>query len=56
MPVDQPVCVSNPMTRKRFLELISLANETCDFLKKKGLKTEEVCEFGRCVETLIRLG
>ncbi len=42
----------NPMTRTRYMELMKIAKELCDWLEKKGVKSDEGCKVRKLTEQL----
>jgi hypothetical protein len=49
LQVNEPVPM---LTRKRYLELVNIAKETCEFLEKKGVTVPEGCQLRVIVEKL----
>ncbi len=40
------------MTRTRYIELVKIAKELCDWLEKKGIKQDESCKVRKLTEEL----
>ncbi len=45
----------NTMTRKRYIELVKIAEELCTWLEKKGVEPTEGCSFKAIAEKLWEL-
>ena len=43
------------MTRKRYMEILKIADELCNWMKKKGIKQEEGCSLRKLTEELWRM-
>jgi hypothetical protein len=55
MRLAEPQPTSLMITRKRWLELVTVANELCKFLESQGVKKEEGCVIRRLAEELWNL-
>lgn len=48
----EPQLPSQKITRKRWLELVNIANGTCEYLEVRGVKKEEGCVIRRLADEL----
>lgn len=59
MPVDvvqeMPIPERSKMTRQRYLELVQVGREICDFLDGKDIKAGEHCIVRHATEEMLRL-